>query len=41
LRFSIKINDLSSRLVKSSNSNQYVYTGYYAIAYYAAGTTQL
>ncbi|CAD8211787.1 unnamed protein product [Paramecium octaurelia] len=39
--FIIPGEQFETRLVKTSNSNQYIYKGYYAIAYYAAGTDQL
>ncbi|CAD8195950.1 unnamed protein product [Paramecium pentaurelia] len=39
--FTIKGEELSTYLVQSSNSNQYIYDGYYAIAYYAAGTNEV
>jgi hypothetical protein len=41
LSFTINGTDLPARTVQVSNSNNYVYTGYYAAAYYAAGTTQV
>ncbi|CAD8211799.1 unnamed protein product [Paramecium octaurelia] len=39
--FTIPGAELKTRLVETSNSNQFIYKGYYALAYYAAGTDQL
>ncbi|CAK64608.1 unnamed protein product (macronuclear) [Paramecium tetraurelia] len=39
--FTIPGTELKTRLVETSNSNQFIYKGYYALAYYAAGTDQL
>ncbi|CAK68444.1 unnamed protein product (macronuclear) [Paramecium tetraurelia] len=39
--FTIPGKDLGTRLVTTTNSNQFVYKGYYAVAYYAAGTDQV
>ncbi|CAK63884.1 unnamed protein product (macronuclear) [Paramecium tetraurelia] len=39
--FTIKGEELNQYLVQTTNSNQFIYNGYFAIAYYAAGTDQL
>ncbi|CAD8210718.1 unnamed protein product [Paramecium pentaurelia] len=39
--FNIPKADLAKRLLKTQNTNQFIYKGFYAIAYYAAGTDQV
>ncbi|CAD8211121.1 unnamed protein product [Paramecium octaurelia] len=39
--FTIPGKELGTRLVQTTNSNQFIYKGFYAIAYYAAGTDQV
>ncbi|CAK68453.1 unnamed protein product (macronuclear) [Paramecium tetraurelia] len=39
--FTIPGKELETRLVQTTNSNQFIYKGYYAISYYAAGTDQV
>jgi hypothetical protein len=36
--FTILGADLPKRMVETKNSENFIYKGYYAIAYYAAGT---
>ncbi|CAD8115986.1 unnamed protein product [Paramecium sonneborni] len=39
--FTIPGNELRTRLIESNNTDYYIYNGYYAIAYYYAGTEEL
>ncbi|CAD8210720.1 unnamed protein product [Paramecium pentaurelia] len=39
--FTIPGDQLATRLVQTTNSAQFIYKGYYAVAYYAAGTNEV
>ncbi|CAK64602.1 unnamed protein product (macronuclear) [Paramecium tetraurelia] len=39
--FTIPRTELKTRLVETSNTEQFIYTGYFALAYYATGTDSL
>ncbi|CAD8126213.1 unnamed protein product [Paramecium sonneborni] len=39
--FTIPGGQLSTRLVETSNTNQFIYKGYFAVSYYPAGTDQV